>query len=161
MRRILKFALALFAISAAALTPPADAAPIEARMALVIGNGAYPSAALATAANDAGLIAQTLQAAGFDVMGARDLDEDSLRHTFRDFVDKASKAGPDAVVAVYFAGYALQLEGENYLLPVDAAIARDSDVRLHGLRLSDYTQALGALNLKAVMVILDAARTNP
>jgi uncharacterized caspase-like protein len=46
---------------------------------------------------------------------------------FRDFVDKASKAGPETVVAIYFSGYELQLEGENYLLPVDAAIARDSD----------------------------------
>src|ERR1700757_1716759 len=103
MHRIFNLALALFAISVAALMPPAGAAPIETRVALVIGNGAYPSGALATAANDAGLIAQTLQAAGFDVVGARDLDEDSLRHAFRDFLEKASASGPDTVAFVYFA----------------------------------------------------------
>src|SRR5215471_2446410 len=61
----------------------------ERRIALVIGNAAYQTGALATAANDAGLIAQTLQAAGFDVVGARDLDQDTLRRAFRDFFDKA------------------------------------------------------------------------
>ncbi|HEY6254816.1 MAG TPA: caspase domain-containing protein [Xanthobacteraceae bacterium] len=158
---ILKFMAAALTFLAVALAPPAGAAPTEKRMALIIGNGAYQSGVLATTANDAGLIAQTLQAAGFDVVGARDLDEDSLRHAFRDFVDNASKAGPDTVVAIYFAGYALQLEGENYLLPVDATIGRDSDVPLHALRLSDYTHALAGLHLKASMVVLDAARANP
>jgi Caspase domain len=58
---------------------------------------------LATTVNDAALIAQTLQAAGFDVVGARDLD-DGLRQTFRDLIDRVVKAGPDAVAVVYFAG---------------------------------------------------------
>jgi uncharacterized caspase-like protein len=51
---------------------------------LVVGNANYSPGALPTPANDAGLIAQTLQAAGFDVVGVRDLDQDSLRRTFRD-----------------------------------------------------------------------------
>ena len=84
---------------------------------------------LATPANDAGLIAQTLQAAGFDVVGARDLDQDLLRHAFRDFLDKATNSGPDTVAFVYVGGYGLQLEGENYFVPIDAKIARDSDIR--------------------------------
>src|SRR6266851_841160 len=134
MHKILKItipkitlALLAFLAVAFAFALPAGAAPIEKRMALVIGNGAYQAGPLATPANDAGLIAQTLQAAGFDVVGARDLDEDSLRHAFRDFVDNVSKAGPETVVAVYFGGYGLQLEGENYLVPIDANIGRDSD----------------------------------
>jgi uncharacterized caspase-like protein len=164
MRTILRFTiprlmLAALALFAVAFAPSASAA--EKRMALVIGNGAYPTGALATPANDAGLIAQTLQAAGFDVVGARDLDEDSLRHAFRDFVDNVSRAGPETVVAVYFAGYGLQLEGENYLVPVDANIGRDSDVPVRALRLSDYTRALAALGLKATIVVLDAARASP
>ena len=60
----------------------AGAAHSEKRIALVIGNGEYQAGALNTPANDAGLIAQTLQASGFDVVGARDLDQDSLRRTF-------------------------------------------------------------------------------
>ena len=58
---------------------PAYAQQQEKRIALVVGNGAYAKTPLATTANDAGLIAQTLQAAGFDVVGARDLDGDTLR----------------------------------------------------------------------------------
>jgi len=65
----------------------------EKRIALVVADGAYAKSPLATAANDAGLIAQTLQAAGFDVVGARDLDGDTLRRSFRDFVQKAQTSG--------------------------------------------------------------------
>src|ERR1700739_2515313 len=78
-----------------ALPGPAAAPQAEHRIALVIGNGAYSSAPLQTAANDAGLLAQTLQAAGFDVVGARDLDQDLLRRAFRDFLEKASSSGPN------------------------------------------------------------------
>jgi hypothetical protein len=92
-------------------------AQAEKRIALVIGNAGYQAGALNTPANDAGLIAQTLQASGFDVAGARDLDQDSLRRAFRDFLDKASASGPDTVALIYLAGYGLQLEGENYFVP--------------------------------------------
>jgi len=133
----------------------------EKRIALVIGNANYQSGALATPANDAGLIAQTLQAAGFDVAGARDLDQDSLRRAFRDFLDKASASGPDTVAFIYLDGYGLQLEGENYFAPVDARIARDVNVSAEALRLSDYTVPLAALKLKASMLVLNVARAIP
>src|ERR1700736_2149032 len=109
MYKIQIFTIALLAFLAVAFAPPAGAASTEKRMALVIGNSAYQAGALATPANDAGLIAQTLQAAGFDVVGARDLDQDSLRRAFRDFLEKASTAGPDTVAFVYLAGFGLQL----------------------------------------------------
>src|SRR4029453_1829037 len=99
------------------LSGPALAQQQEKRIALVIGNGAYAKSPLATAANDGGLIAQTLQAAGFDVGGARDLDGDTLRRSFRDFVQKAQSSGPDTVAMVYLAGHGLQLAGENYFVP--------------------------------------------
>src|SRR4051812_37146077 len=99
---------------------PALAQQQEKRIALVIGNGAYAKAPLATAANDAGLIAQTLQAAGFDAVGARDLDGDTLRRTLRDFIQKAESSGPDTVAMIYLAGYGMQLAGENYFIPVDS-----------------------------------------
>src|SRR3954449_13082669 len=84
----LSLALSLVALLVAPLAVPAAAQPSQAekRIALVIGDGAYANAPLATAANDAGLIAQTLQAAGFDVVGARDLDGDAMRKSFRDFM---------------------------------------------------------------------------
>src|ERR1700732_5025840 len=108
MNRLLKILIPFLAILAAVSSPSAGAASPEKRLALVIGNASYKAKALATPVNDAALIAQTLQAAGFDVMGARDLDEDLLRQAFRDFVDCVTKAGPDAVAVVYFAGYGLQ-----------------------------------------------------
>src|SRR6202048_787053 len=139
----------------------ASAQAAEKRIALVVGNANYTSGALPTPANDAGLIAQTLQAAGFDVVGVRDLDQDSLRKTFRDFIAKASAAGPDTVAFVYLSGYGLQLEGENYFVPTDANIARDVNVSSEALRLSDYTKPLAALGIKVSIVILDGARASP
>ncbi|MCC3247398.1 caspase family protein [Methylocystis sp. WRRC1] len=133
----------------------------EKRLALVVGEAAYPSKPLSTAANDAGLVAQTLQAAGFDVTGARDLEETALKQAFRDFLDKAAGAGPDAVAFIYFSGYGLQLEGENYLVPIDAAITRDSDIPMRALRVSDYLKPLAASGAKLSIVVLDAARPNP
>ena len=105
----------------------AQQSPANPRIALVIGEAAYPDYPLATAANDAGLIAQMLQQAGFDVVGARDLDEKSLRQALRDFIDKSNAAGPDGVDFVYLSGRALQYSGDNYFVPIDAKIARDVD----------------------------------
>ncbi len=115
MRYLSIILFAFLAISVAVSSGPAGATPVEKRLALVIGNAAYKARNLRTPVNDASLIAQTLRAAGFDVVGARDLDEALLRQAFRDFVDSAARAGPDAVAVVYFAGYGLQFEGENYL----------------------------------------------
>jgi uncharacterized caspase-like protein len=144
-----------------ALSGSAFAQPQEKRIALVVGNGAYAKSPLATAANDAGLIAQTLQAAGFDVVGARDLDSDTLRRSFRDFIQKAETSGPGTVAMVYLAGYGMQLAGENYYIPVDSTIARDTDIPIEGLRISDYIRQLASLPLKASIVVLDAARQQP
>ncbi len=137
------------------------AAAAERRIALVIGESAYEGKANEIAANDAGLIAQTLQAAGFDVNGARDLDEESLRGALRDFLEKARNVGPDGVAFLYFAGAGAQLEGDNYLLPVGAPIASDADIPLHGARLSDYSKPLASLGLKTAVIVLDAARALP
>src|SRR5262245_61956323 len=138
-----------------------SAASAEKRFALVIGNAGYQVGALTTPANDAGLIAQTLQAAGFDLVGARDLDQDSLRRAFRDFLEKVTGAGPNTVAFIYVSGYGVQLEGENYFVPIDAKIARASDVAAEAIRMSDYIRPLAALKLKASIVVLDAARANP
>src|SRR6266568_261575 len=116
VHRVLKIPFFFVAVLAALSWSPAGAAPSEKRLALVIGNASYKAGTLATPANDAGLIAQTLQAAGFDVVGARDLDQDSLRRALRDFLEKAAAAGPDTVAFVYLAGHGLQLEGENYVV---------------------------------------------
>jgi uncharacterized caspase-like protein len=71
----------------------------EMRFALVIGNDNYKTAKLATPANDASLVADTLQAAGFTVTGARNLDQATLRESFGEFLGQVSAAGPDAATA--------------------------------------------------------------
>src|SRR5712692_8141601 len=159
MRSFLAFVVALSALIALGSAPNAES--MEKRIALVIGNAGYQAAALPTSANDAGLIAQTLQAAGFDVVGARDLDQDSLRRALRDFAEKARSSGPDTVAFVYLSGYGLQLAGENYFVPVDAKVGRDTDVAAEAVRVSDYVRPLAALGLKATIVVLDAARRSP
>ena len=133
----------------------------EQRFALVIGNDEYRAAKLATSANDAGLVADALQSAGFTVTGARNLDQTTLRESFREFIGQVSAAGPDAVALVYLAGIGLQFNGENYFVPVDADIQRDVDVPLQAIRISDFTQPLASLPGRVKIVILDAARQNP
>ncbi|HKU07047.1 MAG TPA: caspase domain-containing protein, partial [Bradyrhizobium sp.] len=161
-RRLIATALCLaLAFGLAGILAPASAQQQEKRIALVVGNGAYTKSPLATAANDAGLIAQTLQAAGFDVVGARDLDGDTLRRTLRDFIQKAESSGPDTVAMIYLAGYGVQLAGENYFVPVDSAIGRETDIPTEGLRIADYIRGLASLPLKAGIVVLDAARQQP
>ncbi|MBR0717774.1 caspase domain-containing protein [Bradyrhizobium liaoningense] len=152
--------LPILLVAASGLVAPASAQQ-EKRIALVVGNGAYAKSPLATAANDAGLIAQTLQAAGFDVVGARDLDGDTLRKSFRDFIQKAQTSGPGTVAMIYLAGYGVQLAGENYFIPVDSNIARDTDIPTEALRVSDYIRQLAAIRVKANIVVLDAARQQP
>jgi uncharacterized caspase-like protein len=151
----------LFLAVLALIMLAANVQAAERRIALVIGNANYQTGALPTPANDAGLVAQTLQAAGFDVTGARDLDQDSLRHAFRDFADKAAAAGPDAVAFIYLSGYGLQLEGENYFVPIDARINSASNAPAEALRISDFTRPLAGLGLRATVLVLDLARANP
>ena len=141
--------------------PPPPAGGGQKRIALVVGNSGYQAAPLKTAANDAGLIAQTLQAAGFDVVGARDLDQESTRRALRDFLDKAQASGPDTAAFVYLSGYGVQFEGDNYFVPIDAKLARAADVPVEAVRMSDYTRPLAAMNLKANIIVLDAGRANP
>src|SRR5262249_44672088 len=90
-----------------------------------------------------------------------DRDQDSLRRAFRDFLEKVTGAGPNTVAFIYVSGYGVQLESENYFVPIDAKIARASDVAAEAIRMSDYIRPLAALKLKASIVVLDAARANP
>ena len=160
MKTISGLLIACFALFSFALASPSRA-EAEKRIAFVVGNAAYQAGPLATPANDAGLIAQTLQAAGFDVAGARDLDGEALRGAMRDFLDKAQASGPDTVAFVYLSGYGAQLDGDNYFVPVDAKIAAAQDVAIEALRVSDYTKRLAGLPLKASFIVLDAARASP
>jgi uncharacterized caspase-like protein len=153
--------VALLAVLAPLFAASVNAQAPERRFALVIGNSEYKAGRLPTAANDAGLIAETLRTAGFDVAGARDLDQDTLRRSIREFLDKVSAAGPQAVTFVYLAGYGLQFEGENYIVPIDASIRRDEDIPIEAIRVSDFTRPLAATPGAVKLFVVDAARQHP
>ena len=152
---------AVLAVLVPLFAAPVNAQAPERRIALVIGNSEYKAGRLPTAANDAGLIAETLRTAGFDVAGARDLDQDTLRRSVREFLDKVSAAGPQAVTFVYLAGYGLQFEGENYIVPIDASIRRDEDIPIEAIRISDFTRPLAGTLGGVKLFVVDAARQHP
>ena len=148
--------LVLLGVAAAGAAPQP-----EKRVAFVVGNANYAAGALPTAANDAGLVAQTLQAAGFAVIGARDLDADTFRQSYADFLKRVTDAGPGAVAFVYVAGYGLQYGNSNYYVPIGADVSRDVDIPIEAIRLSDLIDPLDALPLKARFAVFDAAYRTP
>ncbi|MGA7485651.1 MAG: caspase family protein [Xanthobacteraceae bacterium] len=134
----------------------------ENRIALVIGNSNYSTvAALPNPANDAKAMAGFLTSAGFQVVQAPDLSQSDMRRTIGNFARTAAEKGPDTVVLVFYAGHGLQVDGENFLVPVDAQIEREADVPLQAMRLTDVMNALSTIPSKLRFVILDACRNNP
>ena len=129
------------------------------RVALVIGNSSYDKVArLGNPANDAALMAETFKAAGFDNVDLkRDLKVSDMRRALRDFVDKAGDAD---VAVVYYAGHGIEVDGVNYLVPVDAVLDRDRDIYDEGLSLERILVAVEPAR-KLRLVILDACRDNP
>ena len=158
MRGARAWFVGVMALLALAATPARAEAP---RLALVVGNAAYPSRPLATAAADASLVAQALAQAGFAVTAARDLDKPRLRAALSAFAATARAAGPDATIVVYLAGYGVQVDGDNYLVPVDAALAHDSDVPSEAVDLDDFARGLQAGPARARVLAYDLAHDNP
>lgn len=138
------------------------AARAEPRLALVIGNSDYRDVvALPNPAKDATAMDAFLVKAGFDVTPANNLTQSGMRRALRDFADKVAGAGPDTVALVYYAGHGVQIDGENYLIPVDASIKREADVAIASVRLNDVMNILSTVPAKTRIVILDACRNNP
>jgi hypothetical protein len=97
-----------------------DVASAESRVALVIGQSAYRAVpALPNAENDGKRMAELLGNAGFDVTSAPDLAQNDMRQTISDFAAKVAASGPDTVALVFYAGHGLQIDGENYLVPME------------------------------------------
>ncbi len=134
----------------------------EQRVALVIGNSAYAHATpLANPANDAKQVVGLLTAAGFEVTSGTDLDHDNMIQVIQDFAGKVATRGPDTVAFVYYAGHGLQVAGDNFLVPVDAKISRETDVEASTIRLVDIMATLEAVPSRMRIVVLDACRNDP
>jgi uncharacterized caspase-like protein len=148
-----------FLLAAAALLLVCQPAWAEKRVALVLGNAAYQNVAkLPNPVNDGAVIAATLRNAGFDVVDSRqDLSAAETRRTLRDFADRARDAD---IAVVYYAGHGIEVDGANYLIPVDAKLERDTDVYDEALSLDRVLLAIEPAK-KLRLVILDACRDNP
>ncbi|MCK1361179.1 caspase family protein [Bradyrhizobium sp. 199] len=130
------------------------------RLALVIGNGHYPdaSAPLTQSINDARALSSSLRKDGFDV----DMVEDATRDDMVRAVNRLkSRIKPDTVVMLFFGGYGVQAGRQSYMLPVDAVIWKESDVRRQGVSIDGVLDMMKEQGAKAKLVVVDASRRNP
>lgn len=131
-----------------------------ARLALVIGNGHYPdaSAPLTQSINDARALSSALRKNGFDV----DMVEDATRDDMVRAVNRLkSRIKRDTVVMLFFGGYGVQAGRESYMLPVDAVIWKENDVRRQGVSIDGVLEMMKEQGAKAKLVVVDASRRNP
>ena len=151
----------------AALTAFCVAASVEAqvaqgrkeqRLALVIGNGAYKSSALTNPINDARAMADALTATGFTVIRKEDASLKEMTLALRDFGDKLKKGG---VGLFYYAGHGMAVKGRNFLIPVDAEIAREDEIAFNALDANAVLDKMESAGNRRNLVLLDACRNNP
>ncbi len=130
----------------------------ERKVALVIGNGAYETAALKNPVSDARAVARLLRELGFDVLLRENVNDEGFAEAMRAF---GTRLKPGGVSLFYFAGHGMQVGGRNYLIPVGASIENEDEVPYRAIDanqvLDKMSRAASSLNL----VILDACRNNP
>src|SRR5215813_12542794 len=155
---LLRTSFLLF-IAAFALAGIATDVHADQRVALVIGNSDYRNVSrLPNPTNDAEAIGALFKKAGFDVVNLRrDLDVSEMRRTIGDFADAARNAD---IAVVYYAGHGMEVNGVNYLIPVDAKLQRDFDVEDEAISLDRVLRVLEPAK-RLRLVILDACRDNP
>jgi len=130
------------------------------RLALVIGNGHYPDAGapLTQSINDARALSSSLRKSGFDV----DMVEDATKDDMVRAVNRLkSRIKRDTVVLLFFGGYGVQAGRESYMLPVDAVIWKENDVRRQGVSIEGVLGMMKEQGAKAKLVVVDASRRNP
>lgn len=138
------------------------AASAQDRIALVIGNGDYSAvAALDNPVSDAELMASSLTRVGFRVTKVLNSDQAIMKRAVADFGRALREAGPETTALFYYAGHAVQSFGNNYLLPVDAAIRHQAELDLYGVEADWVVRQLYSARVQTSIVILDACRNNP
>jgi uncharacterized caspase-like protein len=130
------------------------------KIALVIGNGHYPdaNAPLSQPINDARALTAALRGNGFDVDVVEDASRDDMS---RAIARLKSKIKPDSVVMLFFGGYGVQVGRESYMIPVDAAIWKESDVRRQGVSIEAVLAVMQQQGARAKLAVIDASRRNP
>ncbi|TJW40382.1 MAG: hypothetical protein E5W83_28645, partial [Mesorhizobium sp.] len=134
------------------------AAPDAKRVALVIGNSKYVHAvALPNPANDAHLIASTLRNAGFQVIEGTDQDNAGMRGLISRFTEQSYDAD---LAVIFYAGHGMQVDGKNFLIPVDAELTSPAYLKTRTIQIDDFMAALPPEPAVGI-IILDACRDNP
>jgi uncharacterized caspase-like protein len=130
------------------------------RIALVIGNGHYPdaNAPMTQPINDARALTESLRRDGFDVDVVEDATKDDMT---RAIARLKSKIKPDSVVMLFFGGYGVQAGHESYMIPVDATIWKEADVRRDAVSVETVLDVMKEQGACAKLVVLDASRRNP
>jgi uncharacterized caspase-like protein len=143
-----------------ASAPADNAGPRPSRLALVIGNCHYPdaNAPMTQPINDARALTGALRHEGFDVDVIEDASHDDMT---RAIARLKSKVRSDSVVMLFFGGYGIQAGGESYMIPVDATIWKEADVRRDGVSVEAVLDAVKEFGASAKLVVLDASRRNP
>lgn len=132
--------------------------PAEARVALVVGNGAYPEAPLKNPPQDARAMAQALEGCGFQVRLVLNANRDELFRAVREFGERIRGGG---VGLFYYAGHGMAVRGANYLIPVGVDIATEDEVAVQGLDVNAVLGKMDAAKNRLNLLILDACRNNP
>ncbi len=154
---IIKVALVICAFGLVAVEAVA-----EVRNALVIGNGNYQQVgALENPPNDARLMAQTLRDLDFNVIEVIDASQLQMKRAVRDFGSKLNDAGREGVGLFYYAGHGVQVDGANYIIPVDAVIESEGDVDIESINANSILSMMEYSNARLSFVVLDACRNNP
>ena len=137
-----------------------DVATGTSRVALVIGNGHYPdaSAPLAQPINDARGLTAALRGKGFDVDVVEDATKDDMARAIGRL---KARIKPDTVVMLFFGGYGVQVGRESFMIPIDAAIWKEADVKRDGVSIEAVLEAMKEQGAKAKLVVVDASRRNP
>ncbi|TMJ79234.1 MAG: caspase family protein [Alphaproteobacteria bacterium] len=150
----------LAAPEAFAVEQSAETASEPSRIALVIGNGHYPdaNAPLTQPINDARALTMALRRDGFDVEVVEDASKDDMSRAIGRL---KSRIKPDSVVMLFFGGYGIQVGRESYMIPVDATIWRESDVRRGAISIESVLEMMKEQGARAKLVVLDASRRNP
>jgi hypothetical protein len=130
----------------------------ERRIALVIGNGAYPSAPLKNPINDARAMAAALRTLGFEVMARENASQKDMNRAVSEFDQRLAGGG---VGLFYYAGHGVQVRGRNYLIPVDAEISSENSVRNESIDVDQILDVISSGKNALNLVILDACRNNP
>ena len=132
--------------------------PSQRRSALIIGNSAYRTAPLQNPSNDATDIAEKLEQLGFDVMLVRDATHRQMEEAVDQFSRKLRRGG---VGLFYYAGHGVQVHGQNYLLPINANLQRELDVKYEAVNVGWVLETMADSGNELNMAILDACRDNP